>query len=338
MKALQRFLIGLAILLALLVAASFALPRTAHVERSATIGAPQATVFTVLNGFRQFRRWSPWSETDPDARYEFSGPAAGVGARMRWSGNEAVGSGMQEIVESAPFARIRVKLEFSGFEGTDSVATFTLARDGGTTRVTWALDADFRANLAARWFGLLFDRMVGPDYERGLERLKALAESLPQTDFADLPMQLKDVPPMKAAFVATGSARDDRAVGVALGVAYGRISGFMNLKGLKETAPPVAVFEEAGAGSMRFDAGIPIDRTDVPAPAGIRYGETPSGLMVKAVHRGPYRALSASHGKVAAFLAAAGYRRRGAPMEQYVTDPVTTPDTALVTHLFYPVE
>jgi hypothetical protein len=46
----------------------------------------------------------------------------------------------------------------------------------GRTRLTWSFDADFD-NMLGRYMGLMMDRWVGSDYVRGLERLKALAES-----------------------------------------------------------------------------------------------------------------------------------------------------------------
>ncbi|MDH3481246.1 MAG: SRPBCC family protein [Gammaproteobacteria bacterium] len=47
--------------------------------------------------------------------------------------------------------------------------------DGGT-RLTWAFDANFD-NMPGHYMGLMVDKWVGSDYERGLERFKALAES-----------------------------------------------------------------------------------------------------------------------------------------------------------------
>jgi len=50
---------------------------------------------------------------------------------------------------------------------------------GGGSRITWSFDTSFEGNFAGRYFGLLLDRMIGSDYEKGLGRLKALAEAPP---------------------------------------------------------------------------------------------------------------------------------------------------------------
>jgi hypothetical protein len=84
MKALKIILVTLLIVLTVLIVVGVFLPSNIHVERSTVIEAPQATVFTLVNGFALFNRWSPWFEMDPEARYTYEGPAFGPGARMSW--------------------------------------------------------------------------------------------------------------------------------------------------------------------------------------------------------------------------------------------------------------
>lgn len=174
MHILKKVLLGFGVLLLLLIAVAYALPRQIHVERSTTIAAPAPVVFTFVNGFQRFKAWSPWAKKDPDAKYTFEGPQAGVGAKMSWSGNEDVGEGSQTVVEMVQDKRVKTQLDF-GEHGT-ATAYFDLAPDGAGTKVTWGLDTDLGMNPIARWFGLFFDGMIGPDYEQGLAALKAAAE------------------------------------------------------------------------------------------------------------------------------------------------------------------
>ena len=41
----------------------------------------------------------------------------------------------------------------------------------------WGFDVELSRNPIERYFGLMFDSMIGADYERGLENLKKLVES-----------------------------------------------------------------------------------------------------------------------------------------------------------------
>jgi uncharacterized protein YndB with AHSA1/START domain len=174
---LKSFLIGLASLCLLLCAIGLLLPGTARIERSVVIDRPAAQVFAVLNDMSQFNSWSPWYDLDPKAKHELSGPQSGPGATLSWSGNDEVGSGTQRIVASVPDSRIDVALEFSGFGA--ATTSYLLAAEGAGTRVTWAYEGQLGLNPLMRWLGLFMDGWVGPDYEKGLGRLKAYIENTP---------------------------------------------------------------------------------------------------------------------------------------------------------------
>ena len=166
--------IVVALVLAFLIGGML-LPSGQYVERSAVINADQATVFALVSDYREFNKWSPWAERDPETEYEFSGPATGVGSTMSWrSEDPSVGNGAQEIVEYQPATMVKSKLTFEGFD-TPSYATFNLEPTDDGTNVTWAFDANMDTMLG-RYMGLMMDNWVGADYERGLARLKELAE------------------------------------------------------------------------------------------------------------------------------------------------------------------
>ncbi len=176
MKVLGVILGIVAALAAAIVVGGFLLPTEQFVSRSVVINADQDDVFTLVNDYRQFNRWSPWAERDPDAEYEFSGPDAGVGARMSWSSEDPnVGSGTQEIIEVDPGSRVRTRLTFEGFESA-SYSTFRLKPVDAGTRVTWEFEANLDS-LVGRYMGLMMDKWVGADYEQGLAQLKEVAET-----------------------------------------------------------------------------------------------------------------------------------------------------------------
>ena len=174
-----KWLLGIALVLAVLICGGgLLLPASSHLERSTVIERPPGEVFATLNSFGRFNEWSPWFEMDPSAKYTYSGPASGVGAKLAWVGNSSVGSGSQEIIESVPDGRIVNALDFGG---SQAKATFQLTPDGNGTRVTWSLDSEHGYNPINRLFGaFLLDGMVGKDYEKGLVKLKGVLESGPR--------------------------------------------------------------------------------------------------------------------------------------------------------------
>lgn len=175
MKVLKIVLGIIAVLVVAFIIGGMLLPSGQYVERSTVVNADPANVFVLVSDYREFNKWSPWAAYDAEARYEYSGPIAGVGAKMAWfSEHPNVGNGVQETVEFQAGTMVKNRLSFDGFD-TPSYATFTLESVDGGTRVTWSFDANLDTFLG-RYMGLMMDKWVGGDYERGLAHLKALAE------------------------------------------------------------------------------------------------------------------------------------------------------------------
>jgi effector-binding domain-containing protein/uncharacterized protein YndB with AHSA1/START domain len=331
-----KVLLGLVLVLVLVfVGVGWFLPDRVHVERSVLIEREAAVVFDVLDDFDQFSAWSPWAEMDPSATYDYSGPGEGVGATMRWSGNEQVGSGTQQIIEAVPNERVVTALDFG--EMGRGIATFRLEARDGATQVTWGFDTDFEGDLAGRWFGLFFDQMLGPDYEKGLTKLKALVESLPARATAE--GEDVEFEPLTLLYVrGTAPVDDTEAVGLALAEMYGEITELMTARGLAQVGAPLTVTHALENGVWRFDAGIPVDRNDVELSGAVQAGESPGGKAIRYVHLGPYDGLSGFREAVMADVKARGLSQRAPAIEQYVSDPGDTPPESLVTHLIVPVE
>jgi carbon monoxide dehydrogenase subunit G len=175
MLTLLKWLFYLVVTVAVIIAAgSFILPSQVVVTRSIEIAAPPEKVFAIVGDLHRFQDYSPWAALDPGTTYTFEGPASGVGQKMSWtSGKADVGSGSQTVTEYEPPKHVGLDLDF-GQMGKPTAA-WDLEPSGAGTRATWT----FRARLdgvAARWFGLMFDRWIGADYEKGLARLKSVAE------------------------------------------------------------------------------------------------------------------------------------------------------------------
>ena len=172
----KKILGGLLVLVVIILAIGLMLPSKVHVERSTVINAPPSTVFSFVNDLHKFNLWSPWAKLDPNTQYTFSGPDSGVGATMAWRSEQRdVGNGQHKIMVSTPDQQVQTALDF-GDMGT-AFATFDLVASGTGTRVTWGFDKDAGYNMMGRYFGLMMDKMIGPDFEQGLANLKTVAES-----------------------------------------------------------------------------------------------------------------------------------------------------------------
>lgn len=173
-KSLLGIAYALIALLVIFMGGAYVLPGEAVVERQVTIAALPGKVFGIVSDLRRFKDFSPWAELDPDLQYSFEGPEAGIGQKMSWSSkNPQLGTGSQTVVDYQPNTRFATTLDFG--EMGDAIGYFNFVPVGNDTKVTWGFKSLLR-NPLERWMGLLFDRWIGADYEKGLAKLKVLAE------------------------------------------------------------------------------------------------------------------------------------------------------------------
>ena len=152
-------------------------PSAFRIERTTIVVAPPSAVFAEVNDFHNWETWSPWAKLDPNAKATFEGPPAGEGAVFAWAGNEQVGEGRMTLVESKPDERIGIRLDFvKPWEGTSNTA-FTFKPDGARTIVTWAMSGE--RTFLEKALCLIFngDKMIGAQFEQGLQSLKSVVEA-----------------------------------------------------------------------------------------------------------------------------------------------------------------
>lgn len=170
--------LGLLVLLALvgvLVVAAFR-PDSFRVERRLRIQAPPDAVYALIQDLHQFNRWNPWLRKEPDARGEYGGPAAGVGARYAWEGKE-LGQGSMEITGLQPGREVRMRLDFiKPFEAHNQALFQIHPQADGSVELSWAMEGP--SPYISKLMGLVFnmDRMIGGDFEQGLRNLQQITE------------------------------------------------------------------------------------------------------------------------------------------------------------------
>lgn len=336
MKVLKFLLIGLVALVLALVAGSFLLSNKAGTERSIVIDRPPSVVFAILNDLRRFNEWSPWAELDPATTYELSSPSEGVGARMAWSSNDAsVGKGAQTITASKPYERIDLGLDFDG-QGP-ATSFYTLSPEGAGTKVTWGFSSELNG-IVERWFGLIIPGMVGKDYEKGLAKLKTVAEALPNVDVAAIAVEKVQLNAGPAYAVAAEAGVDAASSSEVMTAVYGEIMAFMAANGINQTGPVYARILGHSGDKWSFEASIPVDRNDVAPTGRIIATQTFGGQALQFAHVGSYDDLAKTHEKAHAYLDVFKLVEVGNRYEIYVSDPSNTPVEQLQTQILVPFE
>jgi len=337
----RRVMLWVGILLVVAIAAAYLLPGHVRIERSVTIAAPRATLFTVLNSFKHFNTWSPWFELDPDAKYTYDGPGAGVGAKLSWVGDpKTLGSGNQVITASDPYERIAADVDF-GQGGQPARQVYTLAADGTGTRVSWSMEVDLGMNPVARYFALGFDGMIARDFDKGLALLKTFAEGLPKADFAGLEIEAASVDPALVAYVSTASSRDDAAIAAAIAKAYGEVGAFMKAQRLTQAGAPITIDTGSSGTGYLFDAAIPVDRmpvNPVPPDSRVQVKQTYGGKVLRVALRGSYSQIPATYDRIVAYIAAHGMETNGNSWDEFANDPATVKESEVLTNIYFPIK
>jgi hypothetical protein len=173
---LNIIVIAVVVIIAVVLALAAKKPDTFRVERSINIKATPDKIFSLIDDFHQWAAWSPWEKLDPAMTRTYSGTTSGKGAIYEWLGNNKVGQGRMETIETLLNAKIVIKLDFLKPFEAHNTAEFTLEARDDATLVTWAMygPASFPVKVMHLFFNM--DKMVGKDFETGLVNMKALAE------------------------------------------------------------------------------------------------------------------------------------------------------------------
>lgn len=146
------------------------------VEREQRVQGPPSAVLERIVDFRRWRSWSPWEDADPQLHRTYAGAESGVGAVYEWQGNRKAGKGRMQITDVQPDRSATIDVQFLKPFKSRSTATFTVRPEGGESVVRWTMTGP--KTLMTKVMGIFtsMDKLIGPDFEKGLERLKADVE------------------------------------------------------------------------------------------------------------------------------------------------------------------
>ena len=182
MRTLSLAYAGLALLIGLLVLLAYAATRPDDLPRRAPRCAsphPPAKLWPLVGELRAFNRWNPYERKDPaDEGQPTTDRGAGHRLALRLAERarpSAVGS--LEITAQQPGRAVQMKLDFvKPFEAHNQAELSLQPTPDGATEVRWAMSGP--ANFVSKLMGVFIDmdKMVGRDFEDGLQNLRQLAE------------------------------------------------------------------------------------------------------------------------------------------------------------------
>jgi hypothetical protein len=175
MKKLKIAGIVVGALAVLFVTVGFLLPSKTRVSRSVVVKASPQAVYPLIANFKDgWAQWSPFVEPQT-YQLSFEGPAEGTGATMLWDSKDD-GDGKLKIVKSDPARGI--EMEMAMMQESYKVEGSLLCEPTAEgTKITWTDEFDHGGNLPQRYFGLALRPILGSEFDKGLEKLKATVEA-----------------------------------------------------------------------------------------------------------------------------------------------------------------
>lgn len=311
-------------------------PKTYEVKREIVIDAPADAVFTEVNNLKAQGAWSPWEAKDPNMERIYEGPEAGVGARYIWKGNEEVGHGSMEILEAEPNKYIKTNLIFTEPWQSESIIIWTFEPLEGGTKATWSVHGELPGFMF--WMGEDdMDKMMGPDFESGLAKLKAVVEENRSSTTA-YSHQLVDVEAMDYYYTAHSIPFSEMSSDL-FASNYEKIAAYLAEDAAKMSSPPLAIFHEWNEDTQTTKMEIAMAcNSKKPAKGDIKKGKTFAGKAMMVSHKGPYEGTEAAHEFLHTQISQSEYTFAGSPWEVYVSGPEEDPNPEnWITEIYYPV-
>lgn len=313
-------------------------PTPYEVKREIMIDAPAEVVFGYLNNHQNSQAWSPWEAMDPNMTKTYEGPVEGVGAIYRWTGNDSVGTGSLEIVESVPNERVSGKLIFTEPWESESITTYTIQETPAGTRVEWSVTGELPGMMF--WMGQEdMDEAMAGDFERGLAQLKQVAEAQAAENAKNAyTAEIREVKAQPFFFIRdTVSWANMNSL--FYGQRYAIIQDYLAVDINRITEPPLAVYHVWDTENQKAEVSVGfISDSKKKGNDRVKRGETHGGTAMMAMHAGTYDNSEMAHDFIAREAEAQGYNIIGSPWESYVVGPPMEPDTLKwVTEIYYPV-
>ena len=121
--------------------------------------------------------------------------------------------------------------------------------------------------------------------------------------------------------------------------AFKSLNQYLAKQGIKPNGPAMTIYTQTDDTGFSFQAALPVAQVPANPPKGdIAVGKAPSGKALKFVHRGSYDAMDSTYEAITNYLDDKGLEAKDLFIEEYASDPVTTPQDKLVINVFVPVK
>lgn len=311
------------------------------VNRSHVINAPAEVVYSQVNDFKNWPSWSPWLSQDPEANLNFGDKSSGEGAAYSWSGN-VVGEGNMETVKVIPNDSIGQKITFIKPWESESDIYWNFKPTGEGTEVTWGMKgtSSFMEKAFMAFNGGM-DKMIGPDYEKGLANL----DSVVQVAMKKYSVTVNGITTHGGGYYLynTTSCKIDE-IPDKMAEMMPQVGMYVQKNNIPMAGAPFTLYHKYDTenNAVIFSCSVPVtDRVITDANSGIQTGMLQPFTALKTTLKGNYDNLEEAWNAAMKYIADNGLKEveNNPYLEVYQTDPMTVVNPAdWITEIYIPVE
>ena len=120
---------------------------------------------------------------------------------------------------------------------------------------------------------------------------------------------------------------------------FKQLNTFLDRQGLKPNGPSMTIYTSTDDTGFSFQAAVPLgEEPQNPPRGGIAGGKSPAGRALRFVHRGSYDSMDSTYEAITNHLDEKRLEAKDLFIEEYATDPVTTPEDQLVITVLVPIK
>jgi effector-binding domain-containing protein len=121
--------------------------------------------------------------------------------------------------------------------------------------------------------------------------------------------------------------------------AFKQVYTYLDRQGLKPAGPSMTIYTSTDDTGFTFQAAVPLAAVPPNPPQGdLAVGKSPSGKALKYVHRGSYDSMDSTYEAITSHLDEKRLEAKDLFIEEYATDPVSTPEDQLVITVIVPIK
>jgi effector-binding domain-containing protein len=121
--------------------------------------------------------------------------------------------------------------------------------------------------------------------------------------------------------------------------AFKSVYALLEKQDIKRAGPAMTIYTQADDTGFQFQAAVPIAEAPKALPKGdIEVGQSPGGKALKFVHRGSYDSMDNTYEAITNHLDEKRLEAADVFIEEYETDPVTTPEDQFVVTVYVPIK